>query len=212
MPKTWSVYIHENKANGKVYIGITSQRVQSRWRDGKGYIMGYSVKTPFAHAIEKYGWSGFRHIVVLSGISEERANYVEKKLIRFFDATNREKGYNLSEGGGCSAGMKRSQEFCKHQSELKKGTVFSAETRKKMSEAKKGVVPWNKGKHPGCTEKQRAAAKMRSRRVKTSDGIFDSVTACAEYYGVPRKTLQDWLSGKRKPIRRYAHICASYID
>ena len=27
-----------------------------------------------------------------------------------------------------------------------------------------------------------------------------------------RKTMQDWLSGKRKPSRRYAHICATYIE
>lgn len=208
MPKTWSVYIHENTMNGKVYVGITSQKVQNRWRDGKGYSLGYTAKTPFARAIEKYGWDNFRHVIVLTGVSQERANSVEKKLIKFFDATNRGKGYNLSEGGGSSAGMKRSPEFCKRQSELKKGIVFSEETRRKMSEAGKGRIPWNKGKG----KKPAPTRDRRKKRVQTSDGVFESMTACAEYYGIQRCVLQSWLSGKAKPSKKYAHICAYYID
>jgi len=31
------VYIHTNKTNGKVYIGITGRNPLERWNNGKGY-------------------------------------------------------------------------------------------------------------------------------------------------------------------------------
>lgn len=34
----YTVYMHQNKLNGKVYIGITSVPPQERWRNGQGYI------------------------------------------------------------------------------------------------------------------------------------------------------------------------------
>ena len=35
---TYSVYIHKNKTNNKVYIGVTSKKPKQRWRNGKGYV------------------------------------------------------------------------------------------------------------------------------------------------------------------------------
>ena len=36
--KTWVIYKHQNKINGKVYIGQTCQSIQDRWREkGIGY-------------------------------------------------------------------------------------------------------------------------------------------------------------------------------
>ena len=35
--KTYKVYTHINKINGKQYIGITSTNVKARWKDGQGY-------------------------------------------------------------------------------------------------------------------------------------------------------------------------------
>ena len=63
----WSVYVHTNITNGKKYVGITSRSVERRWQNGNGYNKG----TVFRNAIDKYGWDGFRHDVLYSGLSED---------------------------------------------------------------------------------------------------------------------------------------------
>lgn len=211
--KKFCVYVHENKINGKVYVGITSQRPQNRFRDdGRGYFVGYRNKTAFQYAIEKYGWENFNHTIVVNDVTEERAKDIERKLITFFSANDRVHGYNLTAGGDGTTGFPCPDEVRRARSERMKGIRFSDETRRKMSEAKKGHTPWNKGKHPGFTDEQLQARRNRARKVQTIDGVFDTVTDCASYYGIERKTLHDWLSGKRQPSRRYSHICASFID
>ena len=210
--REFCVYIHENKTNGKVYVGITSQNPNNRFREnGKGYFSGYKKQTLFQNAIQKYGWEGFNHIIVADGLTEERAKFAERGIISLFSSNDRVHGYNLTSGGDGTCGIKFSDEECRSRSERMKGIQFSEETRRKMSEAKIGYIPWNKGKHTGFTEKQIQARRNMCRKVQTVDGVFDTITDCANYYGVQRKTVQEWLSGKRKPSRRYAHICASYI-
>lgn len=36
MEEKYIVYLHINKTNNKVYVGITSMAVNNRWREGKG--------------------------------------------------------------------------------------------------------------------------------------------------------------------------------
>ena len=49
--RTWIVYEHISPS-GKIYVGITSQRVKVRWQNGRGYI---HCKV-FYRSILKYGW------------------------------------------------------------------------------------------------------------------------------------------------------------
>lgn len=54
--KTYIVYKHTNKSNGKSYIGVSSQSIQSRsGSNGKNY----KRNKYFYGAIQKYGWDGF---------------------------------------------------------------------------------------------------------------------------------------------------------
>lgn len=51
----------------------------------------------------KYGWDNIEHIILFEGLSKENAEKKEIDLIALYDSTNREKGYNI-ENGGNSAG------------------------------------------------------------------------------------------------------------
>jgi len=91
----YTVYIHINKTNGKVYVGITSQSVKVRWSDGSGY----KPNKHFHSAIEKYGWDGFYHIVFRTQLSKEEAASMEQRLIASYKANDPSYGYNNSKGG-----------------------------------------------------------------------------------------------------------------
>lgn len=134
----YTIYMHKNKINGKVYIGQTRTSVNNRWRDGKGY----KGCTLFERAINKYGWDNFDHIVVASNLTQEESCQMEKDLITLYESTNPERGYNLSTGGESGhTGVPMSQEARQKISEAQKGKFVSQETRKKMSLALKGKAP-----------------------------------------------------------------------
>ena len=97
--RTYCVYVHENKINGRKYFGITKGYPKDRWGHGSGYVKC----TKFYPAIKKYGWDGFHHIVIVNNLSEEEATYLEKSFIKIFNTTNREFGYNTDKGGKLSS-------------------------------------------------------------------------------------------------------------
>lgn len=91
----WYVYIHIFP-NNKKYIGITSQSLKNRWRDGKGY----KEQPIIWNAIQKYGWDNIEHKILFENLSKEEAEKKEKELIKEFDTLfYNNKGYNVQEGG-----------------------------------------------------------------------------------------------------------------
>lgn len=160
----FTVYMHTNKINNKVYVGITQRDPKLRWLSGHGY----PHNPHFNSAIKKYGWDNFEHIVFAENLSEEDACRMEKLLIKFYDTTNREYGYNMSTGGEFGGtGVKRSAESRKKMSEAAKrkppmsketiekiriantGKKRSDEIRKKFSKIQKGRkgTPWTEDMH-----------------------------------------------------------------
>lgn len=93
--RTYCVYVHTNKINGKMYIGQTCQKPERRWNSG----YGYRNCSYFYNAIRKYGWENFKHEVIASNLTLEEANKFESILIEKLDTRNPDKGYNLRTGG-----------------------------------------------------------------------------------------------------------------
>ena len=206
----YKVYVHINKINGKRYFGITKQEVEKRWANGKGY----SYNEHFTNAINKYGWDEFEHIVIARGLTEEEAKWLEIELIREWNTSNREYGYNISlggESGNCS------EETRKKMSESAKGKKMSEEARKKMSEARKGKTsPMYGKKH---TEEARKKMSENHANVKGKnspsakriycielDKYFDSIVEASEYIGCTKGNISNVLSpNKNNKIAKGYH-------
>ena len=137
----YTVYMHKNKINGKVYIGITGQKPNVRWNNGTGYRGTY-----FANAINKYGWENFEHIILFSNLTKDEACQKEIELIKEHSSTDCRFGYNLAIGGEINCGYHLSEETKEKLSEINRGEKHpqyrkpkSDETKRKISEAMKGI-------------------------------------------------------------------------
>lgn len=92
----YTIYMHINKKNNKVYIGQTCQNPKDRWgKNGNGY----QTSRRFYNAIQKYGWENFQHIILYENLSLEEANQLEKQLIKQYNSTDDNYGYNITTGG-----------------------------------------------------------------------------------------------------------------
>lgn len=205
----WSVYIHTNKANGKKYVGITSQKPEDRWLGGHGY----DRNLKFGRAIEKYGWDGFTHEVLYTGISESEAKKIERALISELMTQDDSYGYNMTSGGDGVCGFKHS--------------VLS---RMKMSVSKSGANHPNYHKHRtdatrskiaiGLTGNKNAVGVIRSEETKQrmsaakkkpvemyADGVFvklfNSAIDAQEETGINRKNISLCCIGQRKSAGGY---------
>jgi group I intron endonuclease len=139
--KTYCVYLH-TFPNGKVYVGITSQKPENRWKNGKKYAYNQLV----GRAIEKYGWDAIRHDVLFDGLTETEAKNKEIELIKQYNSQNRKYGYNLTAGGDGMTGFKTYESTKKKLSEINTGKQHTEESRRKMSEAHKGEKAYWYGK------------------------------------------------------------------
>lgn len=157
----FTVYRHENKINGKSYVGQTCQVPPKRWQNGTGY----NKQPKFLGAIKKYGWNGFEHHILAICESEEDAIKIETFFKKCFDSVKN--GYNcvLEDDRVPNLGLKFSEEHRKKISASKRGVPVPEERKKRISatlmghpsshngkkihteESKRKISEANKGKH-----------------------------------------------------------------
>ena len=152
---SYTVYMHVNKANGKKYIVITCQKnLQNRWKNGAGY----RQQKRFYNAIKCYGFEGFYHLVLESGLTKEQAEAKEQEYIRKYKSNDLNYGYNIENGGHVN---KYTDEQRKRMSAAHLGHTHSEKTKEKMSIAHKGQSSkWLIGRKASDV----ARAKMSVRR------------------------------------------------
>lgn len=171
---SYTVYKHTSP-KGKVYIGITKQKPVIRWNSGFGYVHNEY----FFRAIKKYGWDNFKHEILFEGLTKEQAEQKEIELIKRFNSTNREFGYNIKAGGDtCEA---------------------SEETKRKMSIALKGK---SKGRFVGSKSVRAKEIKMYSLEgeyIKT----FGSSTDAERETGIDYASIIKCCCKKRKSAGGY---------
>lgn len=89
--KIFCVYMHKNKITGKVYIGATSNKPETRWANG----LGYKGNKKFYADILQYGWNNFEHTIIIEKLNQEQSQVLEKYYIQKY----RDNCYNKSVGG-----------------------------------------------------------------------------------------------------------------
>ena len=123
----YSVYAHINKLNGKVYIGQSSSP-KNRWK-GRG--ISYKGCHHCYHAIKKYGWDNFHHVVLLSNLTKDEVNRAESILINYCGKLNI--SYNIAPGGFGIVGP-RSEEHKRNISKSLKGKPKSEAAKQHMKD------------------------------------------------------------------------------
>ena len=198
MEKTWTVYVHRNKSNGKQYVGITSKaKPEHRWNSGRGY-----QENPYFYAsIMKYGWDGFDHLILARGLTENAAKNLECCLIRFWDTRDRRYGYNMTSGGDGTPDYHPSDETRAKLSEARKKENLSAETLKRRSDGLRG--------RKLSAEHKRKIGDGNSKAIVmySKDGTYMRTfrSACdAEIeYGIAHSHISQCCNGKRNSAGNY---------
>lgn len=94
------IYKIENLINGKVYIG-QSRNIEKRWTAHRTRPFNQNSKQydlALYRSIRKYGLENFSFVVLEETLIEDLDNR-EKYWIEYYDSHNKEKGYNLTDGG-----------------------------------------------------------------------------------------------------------------
>lgn len=174
----YKVYVHICP-NGKRYYGSTKLDIDRRWRNG----YGYKTQKYFWEDINKYGWNNIEHIIVAKGLTKEEAKWLEIELMRVWDTTNPDKGYNRIFGDATTKGKINSEDTKKKMSRQP-----SKDTRKRISEANKG--------------KNNPVAK--SVICLTTKRIFYTIKEGATCYEISRSSnIISCCKGKRKSAGKY---------
>lgn len=166
----FTVYMHVNRINGKRYIGITHfSNLNRRWENGKGYFRNKH----FADAIEKYGWDNFNHIIVAQNLDKQSACDLERQLIKQYDTQNREKGYNITDGGEFFRHSQASKDLMSQNRKGKGMHKFSEEHKQKLRD-----------NHSGGTSKKKVLC------IETGI-IYESINDAARAVEINKKVISN---------------------
>lgn len=166
------IYRITNKVNGKTYIG------QHKYKKLNDKYMGSGVL--IIKAKNKYGIENFKKEILEFDIPDvDLANDWEQMYI-LFERVKGKAEYNIANGGN---GI---------------GTV-SEETKRKLSEARKGKTVWNKGKHckPLTEEQKRKISEKLKGRPANNKG--------KRLLEETKRKISVAQKGRKKPIRSDEH-------
>lgn len=178
------IYGWYNTNSEKWYIGQTVNP-EGRFNCHIDRAINKKDKTYFYNSIRKYGLENFVYCVLEENVLRENLNMREMDWIEYYDSFYC--GYNMTAGGN--------------------QTIFSEEFKEKMSEANKGRIPWNKGKHGIYSEE---TLKKLSESLNGKPGYWTNKHLSEETKKKLSESLKgkpSWQKGKpsynRKPVSKY---------
>ena len=215
--KLFSVYKH-TCPNHKIYIGITSNKINRRWQNG----FGYRENKHFFNAILKYGWDNIKHEILLTNLTKEEACKKEIELIAFYKSNQSKYGYNSSTGGErpttgrklsdetkeklrqAQLGRKHTQETIERMKTIHTGKYHTEETKQKLSEARKGKKNTMYGKNISSEHKKRISKANSKPVICIETGvIYSSITEAERKTNISDSSIQYVCKHKRKTAGGY---------
>jgi group I intron endonuclease len=221
----WYVYKISNLLNNKIYIGKTVN-IRRRWNKHKTAAKRQNPNdfTILHRAIRKYGPENF----IIEGISEheieEKALAQEVYLIAVMQSTNRDIGYNMTNGGDGVSGYKHTEESKQKMSVAKTG-IFNGEQnpfygkthdknmRDLLSQQATDRYQANPSKYDQfnikrCSLNTEECIKIQQQYLQGSI----SMEELAKNYSVPISTIHSVIYGNYVAIRGYSILTEESID
>ena len=143
------IYKTTNTLNGKIYIGLSTRKVE----DSTDY---YGSGTLFYRSLKKYGKENFTKEILVRDIEDKKQlAQLEIDHIKEYNSTDKNIGYNLTLGGEGTLGIKHTpetiekirsyslnqpDEVIKKRALANTGKIRSEETKAQTSETMKGRV------------------------------------------------------------------------
>ena len=161
-----TVYGIFNAVNGKVYVGSTAYLIK-RWSDHRARLCKGTHRNPHLQAAwRKYGEACFQFCVLEYVPNLGDLIMVEQYYVDWFDAAEREFGYNQLPTVNSPLGTKLSLETRAKMSASRKGKPghpLSETTKAKLSLANIGKPSPRKGKHLSDETKAKLSASLRGK-------------------------------------------------
>ena len=165
------VYQAKNDTNNKLYIGITTRRLEERIAEHKydSFNRVNSNMTYFHRAIHKYGINHFSFEILETVYSDNKTelihklNKLERYYIQKYDTKNKNKGYNLTDGGEGVSGYKLTPEHRAIVSKTHKGKSLSDEHKARIREFMRSDKNPNIGRHQSDEAKRKISEANKGR-------------------------------------------------
>ena len=144
------VYVYVREDGTPYYIG--------KGKGQRAYSNQHSINLPTDKS---------RIVFIFKDLSENDAHELECLLIKFHGRKDNDTGVlrNMTDGGEGTSGYKHTAET----KQIMKGKKHTDETIKKMSDARKGKIPWNKGKPSPCKGKKHSE-EFKQKRSEATKG------------------------------------------
>jgi len=160
--------------NNKFYIGKrTGKTLEQRKKEHERDVLKGSQKY-FHKAMRKHGFDRFKWEILEQCYTSEWLKIREQYWIKKLKARG-PKGYNCTDGGDGLGGFKHSLKTRKKQSKARQGTHPSKEAIERMSEAKKGIIPWNKNKQLSKEHKENLGKSIKKLWDEDKEGYLKKI-------------------------------------
>lgn len=202
--------------SGKKYIGQTKTTLKERAKsNGKGY-KGCKY---FYKAIQKYGFENFS-VEILAEVPLDIINEEEKSYIFLYNTTDRNKGYNIDDGGTnsifntlnsipiyqyCSKDGKFIKEYPSIAQAARENNVYHTGIRKALNNSNKKSANsyWTTEKKEKIEISKEYNSQPHAKTIYQYDSTtgklieeFNSIREASRITGISRPTIQSHISGK----------------